>query len=278
VREPAVRRVAVSCLLAGTVTAEGYDFLSGAEGAAGIYGRSVLLGGALFAGACVFPVLAKWLLVGRWKETEFPVWSLACLRFWTVKALPRSRPLVLFVGGPLYVLYLRALGARIGAGVTILSRSVPVCTDLLTVGAGTVIRKECHYLGYRARAGRIRTGRVTLGSGVYVGEHTVLDIGTVMGDGSQLGHSSALYEGTPGGRTVPAGGRRHGSPAQPTDVDHVRVPPARCSTARRFGYGLAGLLQALLLWVPLGVGGLRLLFTRVPGPDALVAPDSRNRR
>ena len=59
-----------------------------------------------------------------------------------VKILIRSSPLALFVGSPLYVLYLRALGAKVGRGVTILSRNVPVCTDLLTIGAGTVIRKD----------------------------------------------------------------------------------------------------------------------------------------
>ena len=44
---------------------------------------------------------------------------------------------VLFApASPLYVLYLRALGAKIGRGVAIFSRHVPVCTDLLTIGDG----------------------------------------------------------------------------------------------------------------------------------------------
>lgn len=254
---------AVSCLLAGTVAAQGYAWVSAGDGVAGVYSRSVVFGGALFAGACTLPVVAKWVLIGRWRSTEFPVWSLAYVRFWTVKALLHASPMILFVGNPLYVLYLRALGARIGQGVTILSRSLPVCTDLLTVGAGTLIRKDCHFLCYQARAGRIRTGPVTLGSGVHVGEQTVLDIGTSMGDGAQLGHSSALY----GGLAVPAGQRWHGSPAQPTDVDYVRVPPAPCSTARRAAYALAALLQTLLLYVPLAIGGVHLLLTLVPALD-----------
>ena len=62
---------------------------------------------------------------------EFPVWSLAYFRFWLVKTLIRTNPLVLFAGIPLYVLYLRALGAKIGKGVTILSphraRCAPTC-------------------------------------------------------------------------------------------------------------------------------------------------------
>ena len=72
------------------------------------------------------------MLVGRWKPQQIRVWSLAYVRFWIVKTLVQRNPLVLFAGSPLYVLYLRALGAKIGRGVVIFSRHVPVCTDLLT--------------------------------------------------------------------------------------------------------------------------------------------------
>ncbi|WP_443055070.1 Pls/PosA family non-ribosomal peptide synthetase [Streptomyces sp. NBC_00258] len=260
------------CLLSGLVTAQGYDWVSAADGLVDVYLRSAVFGGAVFVGMCALPVVAKWVLVGRWKETEFPVWSLAYLRFWTVKALLHANPMVLFAGNPLYVLYLRALGARIGKGVTILSPSVPVCTDLFTVGAGTVIRKDSYFLCYQAHAGRIRTGPVTLGRDVFVGEKTVLDIGTSMGDGSQLGHSSALY----GGASVPDGQHWHGSPAQRTDVEYVRVEPADCGTARRAGYGLATVLQTLFLYVPLLIGGTYMLLTVAPALDVLLDRETRH--
>ncbi|MEI5521013.1 Pls/PosA family non-ribosomal peptide synthetase [Streptomyces brasiliscabiei] len=260
------------CLLATTGYVQGYEWVADAPGLVEIYLRSAVFGALGFLALCALPVAAKWLLVGRWKPVEFPVWGPAYLRFWTVKALLRTSPMTLFVGNPLYVLYLRALGARIGPGVTILSRTVPVCTDLLTIGAGTVIRKESSFLCYRARAGRVRTGPVTLGRDVFVGEHTVLDIGTAMGDGSQLGHSSALRAD----ESVPAGQRRHGSPARPTDVDHIRVPARPCGTLRRTGYGLAALLQTLLLYVPLAVGGAYLLLTAAPELDTLLDPASRH--
>jgi non-ribosomal peptide synthetase-like protein len=262
---------AAYCFGAGVATAEGYSWISGADGMLSVYLRSLVFGGALFLALCTLPVVAKWVLVGRWKETEFPVWGLAYVRFWLVKALLHANPMVLFTGNPLYVLYLRALGARIGPGVTILSHSVPVCTDLLTVGAGTVIRKDALFLGYRARAGRIRTGPVTLGRDVFVGEKTVLDIGTSIGDGGQLGHSSALYDGA----AIPAGERWHGSPARPTDVDHIRVPATRCTTARRAGYALMALLQTLLVYVPLGIGGVFLVLDLVPALDPLLEPNAK---
>ncbi|MGW1025345.1 Pls/PosA family non-ribosomal peptide synthetase [Streptomyces sp. NPDC002577] len=246
--------------LAALVTARGYAWIAAGANLTEIYLRSVVFGGIGFVALCTFPVVAKWILIGRWKTREFPVWGLTYLRFWTVKVLLHANPMVFFVGNPLYVLYLRALGARIGKGVTILSHHVPVCTDLLTIGAGTVIRKDSFFLCYRAHAGRIQTGPVTLGRDVFIGEKTVIDIDTSMGDGAQLGHTSSLHSG----QAVPDGQRWHGSPAQPTEVDYVRVPPAKCGTLRRAGFGLVTAGQLFLLAVPLAVGGLYMLLTEVP--------------
>ncbi|MFF4308853.1 Pls/PosA family non-ribosomal peptide synthetase [Streptomyces sp. NPDC001507] len=247
-------------LVSGYVTATGYEWIATGKGLADVYLRSLLFGGSAFVALCTFPVVAKWLLVGRWRPREFPVWGLTYLRFWLVKALLHANPMVFLTGTPLYVLYLRALGARIGKGVTILSHSVPVCTDLLTVGAGTVIRKDSFFLGYRAHAGHIQTGRITLGTNAFVGEKTVLDIDTSVGDGAQLGHSSALHRG----QAVPDGERWHGSPAEPTSTDYIRIAPADCGTLRRAWFGLGTLLQLFLLYVPLAVGGAYMVFTEVP--------------
>jgi acetyltransferase-like isoleucine patch superfamily enzyme len=177
--------------LSALVLARVYDFISAGSGVLDVYLRSVLGGLALFAFLFTVPIVAKWILVGRWKPQEIAVWSVAYVRFWLVRTLVQRNPLVLvFAGSPLYSLYLRALGATVGRGVSIFTLNVPVCTDLLTIGAGTVIRKDAYLNGYRAHAGVIQTGTVTLGSDVFVGEVTVLDIDTSMGDGAQLGHGS----------------------------------------------------------------------------------------
>src|SRR5437762_3669187 len=240
--------------------AEGYQWLvAEAEGIERIV-RLILFASAIFLIVCAVPIVVKWLLIGRWKPRQVRLWSLDYLRFWIVKTLIRSNPApYLFVGSPLYGLYLRVLGAKVGPGVVILSRHIPVCTDLLTIGAGTVIRREASFLCYRARAGRIEIGQVTLGRDVYVGETTVLDIDTSMGDGAQLGHSSALLSG----QSVPAGERWNGSPAQRTETNYVRVPPARCGRLRRAAYAAFTLLAVLFLYVPLLEVGPDLLLVGV---------------
>lgn len=254
--------------LVAVATAWGYEWIAAGSGLFGRYLRSVLCGAAGLLVLCALPVLVKWVLVGRWQPRQFRVWSLPYVRFWVVKTLIRANPLVLFVGSPLYTLYLRALGARIGRGVTVFSRNVPVCTDLLAVGDGTVIRKDAFLNCYRAQAGLIQTGTVVLGKNVVISEATVLDIETALGDGAQLGHASSLHSG----QVVPDGEHWHGSPAQRTDVDYRVVGPAGCGAVRRTVHSALQLATVLLLYVPLAVGGVGILLAEAPQLSAVLEP------
>jgi non-ribosomal peptide synthetase-like protein len=251
---------------AALVIAGGYQWISAGSGAIDVYLRSALFGGVTFLGVCALPILAKWILIGRWKPQRIRVWTPAYVRFWIVKTLVQRNPLVLFAGSPLYVLYLKVLGAKIGRGVVIFSRRVPVCTDLLTVGDDTVIRKDSFFTCYRAEGGVIQAGPVTLGADVVVGEATVLDIETSLGDGAQLGHASSLHAG----QSVPAGEVRHGFSAQQrTEVDYGGVDPIRSGALRRVAYPASQLLATLALTLPLMIGGLAMLITEVPQLAAL---------
>ncbi|KAE8763291.1 amino acid adenylation domain-containing protein [Georgenia thermotolerans] len=225
----------------------GVLWAAGASGLVATWLRSTAFGLATFLVTALVPVALKWLLVGRWTEREFPVWSLPYVRLWFLRVTLTINPMRFFVATPLYPLYLRALGAHIGRQVTILSATPVGCPDLLTIGDRTVIRKDTDFRCYRAEAGRIQTGPVTVGADVLVGEQSVLDIGTAMGDHSQLGHSSSLHRG----QVVPAGEHWHGSPARRTDTDYDVVPPAPCSTRRRALYGAAVLANRFLLLAPL---------------------------
>jgi non-ribosomal peptide synthetase-like protein len=232
-----------------------------------MYLRAVAVTGVAFVALCALPVLAKWALIGRWRPREIPIWSLSYLRFWTVKTVIRTSPMVLFAGSPLYLVYLRALGATIGRDVVVFSRTVPVCTDLLVIGDRTVIRKGCSFTGYRAEAGVIQVGGINLGADAVVAESTVLEIGTAMGDRAQLGHSSSLHSG----QAVPADQRWHGSPAQPTTTDFRTVAPARCGPWRRTLFAAAQLLN--VLWgVPAVITASLLVARRFSGLPELVAP------
>ncbi|GAA1239304.1 Pls/PosA family non-ribosomal peptide synthetase [Pseudonocardia alaniniphila] len=263
--------------LAAIVTDEGYLWISAAPSLGDIYLRSVEFGTVAVICLCLLPVVAKWLIIGRWKPSEIRVWSLGYVRFWIVKTLVRSNPLLLFIGGrsrmsttsPLYNMYLRALGAKVGRGAAIFSRNMPVCTDMLTIGDGAVVRKDVFFNGYRAYAGVIQTGAITLGKDAFVGEMTVLDINTAVGDGAQVGHASSLQSG----QVVPDGESWSGSPAQLIGEDYRVAPVPGHSSARRFMFGLTQVLKVLLVGMPLVVGGLVLLLAEVPALNTLMDGD-----
>ena len=127
------------------------------------------------------------------------------------------------------------MGAQVGRRALILSHRLPVCTDLISVGDDAVIRKETYLNGYRARSGLIEMGPVVVGSRAFVGQGTVLDIDTALGDDAEIAHASSLQAG----QAVPAGEVLHGSPASRPirnpvpDVPATGGPPpgARPSTA-----------------------------------------------
>jgi len=251
------------------IGARAYQWISAAQGYEEIYLRAVVFGGAGFIVLCTLPIVAKWVLIGRWKPQQIRIWSLGYFRFWIVKTLVRSNPLVLVaVGSPLYTWYLRALGAKIGRGTVIFSNHAPICTDLLTIGPDTVIRKESFINCYRAYAGWIQTGRVTIGRNVFIGEKTVLDINTSMGDVSQLGHTSTLHSG----QRVRTGERWHGSPAQRTDVNYLRVSSKPCGRWRRFRFSAVTLFCVFFLYLPLIEGGAFALLTAVPRLGKVLNP------
>jgi non-ribosomal peptide synthetase-like protein len=253
--------------LAAVVIAQGYEWISAGSGVLDIYLRSVLSGSALFGFLFTVPILAKWILIGRWKPQQIRIWSLAYVRFWVVKTLVRRNPIVLFTGSPLFNLYMRALGAKIGRGVVMLSTHVPICTDLLSIGDGTIIRKDSFINGYRAHAGFIHVGPISIGKNAVISEATVIDIDTSMGDRSQLGHASSLHSG----QSVPDGQHWHGTPGQLTSTDFLGVFSASCGASRRAAYAIWQLLILLLVYLPVGIGGVSLLLLKVPRLSELMA-------
>ena len=220
-----------------------YHWIAAGAGYGEIFKRSAIFASGSLVLFSVLPIVAKWALVGRWTATQFRIWSPQYVRFWFVKLLIQSNPLVLFRGMPIFNVYLRLLGANIGRNVVIHSGHFPVCTDLLHIGDNAVIRKDSYFNCYRAHANTIQTGPVSLGKNSLVGEMTVLDIDTSLGDGAQIGHSSALYAG----QSIPANQHRYGSHAeQQTSFDYADIPAKKCTTMRKTVFSLYVILPMLL--------------------------------
>ena len=224
----------------------GIQWATASDSVVDLYARSVAFGAGLFVVLTAVPVAAKWLLIGRFKAQSIPIWSFAYFRFWAVKTLMRTSPAAAFIGTPLYNAYLRLMGARIGRNVILRCQFAPVCTDLVTIGDNTIVRNETSLLGYRAQSNFIHMGPVTIGSNAFVGEGSVLDIDTAMGDNTQLGHASSLQSG----QRVPDGKRYHGSPAVETSSDYCPIEGKNGTALRGVIYVSLILATLLLIAVP----------------------------
>lgn len=226
------------------VIVRAFDFMLASNSLGNMYVRAVALNAMLFFGYSALPLIAKWVFIGKWKADRFPIWGMKYYRFWVVKTLMQVNPILLFRYTPIFNFYLRLLGAKVGRNAVILSQGFPLCTDLIDIGEGAVLRSYSIATGYKAEAGYIVTGEVTIGRNAIVGEHSLVDIGTRMGEASRLAHASLL----PAGREIPAGKTFHGSPAR--ECATVLPEPAHrpVSLLRKALYSIL-YLGAMLCWV-----------------------------
>ena len=221
-----------------------YEWVAVADGWVALAERAFVAGDIIFVIPVVLSIVLKWLIVGRWRPSEIRIWSLQYFRFWVVRTIVHVNPMVrLLQGSPLYAVYLRALGAQVGPGTVIFAKSVPVCTDLLTIGEGAVIHKDALLSCYRAEDGVIQTDRVRIGARAVIGVQAVLDVDTSMGSDSQLGHASCLQRG----QRIPDGQSWSGSPAEPTSENFRLVGEARPIRLRRFLYSVWQLCQIFVV-------------------------------
>ncbi len=157
---------------------------------------------------CLVAVAVKWLVIGRFRAGEYPLWGWYFLRFWVVKRVVETVPIALLAATPFLAVFYRLLGANIGRNVYVGTTRL-MCFDLLTIGDGASLAREAALLGYRLERDRLIIGPITVGAEAYVGLRSILEGDTSLGDGAELDDLSVL----PAGRRVPAHERWQGSPA-----------------------------------------------------------------
>lgn len=153
----------------------------------------VLLGAGAVAG--VVSILAKWLLVGRHRTGEHPLWSAFVWRneladtFVEVLAVPWLAGSV--PGTSLMTLWLRGLGARIGRGVWVESYWLPE-TDLVTLGDGATVNRGCVLQTHLFHDRILRTDTVVLREGATLGPGGIVLPGSTVGARTTLGPASLV--------------------------------------------------------------------------------------
>ncbi|MFI0816421.1 Pls/PosA family non-ribosomal peptide synthetase [Streptomyces sp. NPDC021098] len=185
--------------------------------AAGRWGFPAALAGGgvlLFAGglvACAVAVLAKWLLVGRFRAAERPLWSSFVWRteladtFVEVLAVPWLAGAV--SGTPLMNWWLRGLGARIGRGAWCETYWLPEA-DLVRIGAGASVNRGCVVQTHLFHDRIMRMDEVVLEEGATLGPHGIVLPGVTVGACATVGPASLVMRG----EALPAGTRWLGNP------------------------------------------------------------------
>jgi non-ribosomal peptide synthetase-like protein len=176
---------------------------------------AVLCGGMLLAAAgaaaCLVAAAAKWLLVGRFRAVERPLWSSFVWRseladtFVEMLAVPW---LVGSVGGtPLMNLWLRVIGARIGRGVWCETYWLPE-SDLVRIGDGASVNRGCVVQTHLFHDRIMRMDEVVLEEGSTMGPHGIVLPGATVGARTTVGPASLVMRG----ESVPQGTRWLGNP------------------------------------------------------------------
>ena len=60
-----------------------------------------------------FSVAFKWLVIGRFRPGDYPLWGSYYFRWWLVRRVLSIVPTNFLAGTPMLTLYFRLLGARI---------------------------------------------------------------------------------------------------------------------------------------------------------------------
>jgi acetyltransferase-like isoleucine patch superfamily enzyme len=132
---------------------------------------------------------------GAWKlrDLEWPL--LNWVRYMISTHVVRVLVGTFFRASPLWTLYMRWNGARMGRGVHINSLSISD-HNMLEFGDGVVIGENVHLSGHTVEGGMVKTGHVRLGRFVTVGLGSMVGINVDVGEKTAIGAMSAVLKGT----------------------------------------------------------------------------------
>ncbi|MFI5611403.1 Pls/PosA family non-ribosomal peptide synthetase [Amycolatopsis sp. NPDC051903] len=175
---------------------------------------ALLAGPVLLAAGIVAALTAtavKWLLVGKFREIDHPLWSSFVWRneladtFVEALAVPW---LIGSIGGtPLLTGWLRTMGVKIGRGVWLETYWLPEA-DLVRLGDGATINRGCVVQTHLFHDRIMSMSRVEFGEGATLGPHGIVLPGASIGARTTVGPGSLVTRGD----AVPADTRWLGNP------------------------------------------------------------------
>lgn len=177
-------------------------------------GVVLLTAGALAGGIAV---VAKWLVVGRIRAIEHPLWSSFVWRNEVSDTFVETVAAPWFAraasGTPVMNLWLRALGAKIGRGVWCETYWLPEA-DLVTLENGATVNRGCVVQTHLFHDRIMRMDTVVLEQGSTLGTHCVALPAARIRAGATIGPASLVMRGD----EVPPSTRWQGNPIAPWNL------------------------------------------------------------
>ncbi|KAK4508605.1 hypothetical protein PRZ48_002344 [Zasmidium cellare] len=229
-------------------------------------------GYALLAAYAVFVVLppamgivaivGKWLVLGKAKEGEYPLYGVYYFRWWLASRFAALANPKLIADSPLYPLFLRAMGAKVGRYCHLGAMGIGACCDLVEIGDDVIVGADVILSVSVVERGRLILKKVTIGDEARIGSNTVIEGGAVVDEGADVGPLSLV----PDGMRIPSFQRFHGSPARfdrELNDDEIGIAkPSRPSKARSLamclGHTFITVLMLPLLYLIPQIPGLML--------------------
>jgi non-ribosomal peptide synthetase-like protein len=173
----------------------------------------LVISGLLYGAGCyVFILLAKWILIGRYKKSSYPMWT------WFVWSSEAITNLYEGIAVPNFMRYLKGtpwlplafnlLGAKIGKGVYLDTTDITEF-DCVTIGAYSEINAAACPQTHLFEDRVMKVDHVIIGERVYLGPRSFVLYSAVVGDDAKLGALTLVMKG----EFIPAKSSWRGCPA-----------------------------------------------------------------
>ena len=149
--------------------------------------RSALLYGpvVLPLALTTLPILAKRLLIGRFRAGRYPLWGWFYCRFWLYRKIMSFSPLDVLAGSPLLPIYARLLGMKIGRRCQIATGLLEV-PDLIDIGDDVSIGYGSQIQPYTIENGVLEFRDIQIHRHAFIGANVVVMPGARIGEGSRV--------------------------------------------------------------------------------------------
>lgn len=200
----------------------------------------------------------KWVVIGKMKEGDYPLWGTYYFRWWFVKTMQQLLPSQFLNGTPIYPTFLRIMGADI-ANDAQLSSFVIGAVDLLTIGKDVTISSEVVLNNAYVEDGLLKLRKIVIEDHAYVGSSAIVAGGSTIKAWGELQDLSYLQQG----KTINEKEIWTGSPAQfsSTKTQAQLHVPLIITTTRRRLYKTLFLLTLLIFPFAVLIPLLPVIFT-----------------